>query len=86
MNTFNDSLLITSAPTEILVGLGIFFCIVGLILFALSIAEGNYPEFLRRIKRVGMINAWIRRERSHWLFDRNACHPVVQGNHYERYL
>lgn len=51
MNTCNDSLLIASAPTEVLIGLGLFFCIAGAVLFALAVEAGNYPQVLNWIQR-----------------------------------
>jgi hypothetical protein len=48
MNISHESLLITSAPAEILVGLAIFFCVSAALLFALSIEAGTYPALKRR--------------------------------------
>ena len=62
MNIVNESCLITSAPTEILVGLAIFFCICGVILFALSIEAGNYPELVRWFNKLSGNDTGARRE------------------------
>ena len=48
MNISHESLLIMSAPTEILVGLAILFCVSASVLFALSIEAGTYPALKRR--------------------------------------
>lgn len=80
MNTFTGSLLIASAPTEILIGLGVFFCIAGVVLFALSVEAGSYPQVLRWNKRVVMNETWTRRGR--WLFVSAGNHSVEKGHHY----
>lgn len=86
MNTFIDSSLIASAPAEILIGLGLFFCIAGLILLVLSVEERNYPQFRRWIKRVATNCRWARGGHRRWWFAPNACSTVGQGNYHERYL
>ena len=55
MTIFNDSLLIAAAPPEILVGVGVFFCISSLILFVLSVEAGNYPELSGWIRSIAAI-------------------------------
>jgi hypothetical protein len=51
MNTFNDSLLIVSAPPEMLFGLAVFFCVAGMTLFLLSVEQGNYLLCRRWVTR-----------------------------------
>jgi hypothetical protein len=80
MNTFNDSLLIVSAPPEILFGLAIFFCIAGVTLFALSVADGNYPRVRRWIRRAGIHCRRLRVAcRRGWIAP-DACGAVGGGN------
>jgi len=68
MNTFTDSLLITSAPVEVLLGLGLFFCAAGLIVFLLAVETGHYPGVLRLVKSSRAAWQRVRRSRQRWLF------------------
>jgi hypothetical protein len=79
MNITNDSLLITTAPIEILLGLGLFFCIAGLILFVLSVEDGSHVNPFRRIKSLGKISIRIGYKRRRWLFIPNAYRTLIQG-------
>lgn len=64
----NNSILIADAPTELLLGLGIFFCLAALALFILSIEAGNYrdlSQWLREVHRLLPRN----RARRRWYFN-----------------
>jgi hypothetical protein len=82
MNITNESLLITTAPIEILLGLGLLFCIAGLILFVLSLEDSSRENPFRRIKSLGKINIRIGYKRRHWLFIPNVYHTLIEGNEY----
>jgi hypothetical protein len=79
MNTVNDTLLITAAPTEMLVGLAIFFTIAALLLVALSMEQGNYPQLKCSIQRLGWGFARAGRQLRRWLFVPTAYHTVPEG-------
>jgi hypothetical protein len=57
----NDTLLIASAPAEVLLGLGIFFVIAAVIVLLQSTDEGRYPEFRRGIIGLRAIRLMHRR-------------------------
>jgi hypothetical protein len=61
MNVLNDTLLIASAPAEVLLGLGIFFVIAAVIVLLQSTGEGRYPEFRRCIIGLRAIRLMPRR-------------------------
>ena len=65
MNTLNDTLLIASAPAEVLLGLVVFFIIVAIFLFVQSIDEGHYPEIGRSRRRLAALRFAPRLSRSH---------------------
>lgn len=83
MNILHESLLIASAPVEILVGLAIFFCVCAVVLFALSMEAGNYPALQRWFTQLREIH-----HRAH----RDICpdlsgpiwHAVNGGYEYDR--
>jgi hypothetical protein len=80
MNITNESLLITTAPIEILLGLGLLFCIAGLILFVLSLEDSSRENPFRRIKSLGKINIRTGYKRHRWLFIPNAYRTLIEGN------
>jgi hypothetical protein len=80
MNTFSDSLLITSAPTEILVGLAIFFSIAALLLVALSMEQGHYQKLKYCVQRLGWGFPFRGHRPPRWLFVPNPYHTVPEGN------
>jgi hypothetical protein len=82
MNIVNESCLITAAPAEILVGLAIFFCISGVILFALALEAGNYPMLVCWIARLGRHYAGARRERG-FNVPSNIWHAFSRGYEYD---
>jgi hypothetical protein len=69
MKILEDSLLIASTPPEILVGLGIFFCISALILLALAAEEGRYPELGHWLGGLKRVNFLQRRVGRRWMFE-----------------
>jgi hypothetical protein len=80
MNTFSDSLLITTAPTEILVGLAIFFSIAALLLVALSTEQGHYRKLRYSTQRLGWGFPFRGRRPPRRLFMPNPYHTVPEGN------
>ena len=77
MKTLNDTLLIASAPTEILVGLGIFLVIASGIVLLQSSDEGRYPELKRCLIRLRTIRLLPRRVGRGWLVT-SAYRPAVR--------
>ena len=75
MNTFIDSLLISSAPAEVLIGLSVFFTLAALILLLLKMEQGGYRNFRGWLGQQLKNNAWTRRSRRKqwWLVYRAQC-------------
>jgi len=67
MTLFSDPLMITTAPDQILVGLGLLFAFAAMSLFCLAVEQGHYPGFRRRLH--GLPRRVVRRRalRRHWL-------------------
>jgi hypothetical protein len=63
MNILHESCLIASAPAAVLVGLAIFSCVCAVILLALSIEAGNYPELVGWFTRLHVEDAETHGER-----------------------
>jgi hypothetical protein len=63
MNIVQDSLLIASAPADILVGLGILFALAALTLLALAVEAGVYPAVCDWLKAVQPRGILMRRHR-----------------------
>lgn len=86
MNTISDTLLITAAPTGVLVGLAIFFTIAALLLVALSMEQGHYSQLKRAIQRLGAGFAWARAQLRLWLSVPVTYDTFPEGYCHERSL
>jgi hypothetical protein len=79
MNTLIDSLLISSAPAEVLIGLSVFFTLAALILLLLTMEQGGYRNFRGWLGQQLKNNAWTRRSRrKQWLWGYRAQRTAVQ--------
>lgn len=83
MNNLHESLLIASAPAELLVALAIFFCVSAVILLAFSIEAGNYPGLMRWIARHGESHADARHDEDPDMFP-HIWHAFAGGYEYDR--
>ena len=63
MSIVQDSLLIASAPADILIGLGLLFSLAALTLLALAVEAGVYPAVCDWLKVVRPRGIFIRRHR-----------------------
>ena len=72
MNVFNKSWLISEVPAELLLGLGIYFAATAVILLALSIDAGHYPEFSVWLRTFLRDNPWTRHARC-WCYFSTPC-------------
>lgn len=83
MNILHESCLIASAPAELLVALAIFFCVSMVILLALSIEAGNYPELMEWVRRLADNASAPRREQGPDV-DPHIWHAIAGGYGYDR--
>jgi len=67
----NTQSLIANAPTELLLGLGIFFGISALILVLLATEAGNYAEFSQWRRQIRGFRPW-RLYRRRWWFNNGS--------------
>jgi hypothetical protein len=80
MNTFVDSLLISNAPAEVVIGLSVFSTLAALILLLLTMEQGGYRNFRGWLGQTLKNNAWTRRSRrKQWWLGYRAQRAVAQG-------
>ncbi len=63
----SDPLMITTAPDQILVGLGLFLALAAVSLFCLAVEQGHYPGFQRRLRDLPRRVVRRRALRRYWL-------------------
>lgn len=78
MTIVGNQLLITSAPPETLLALGVMLSVVAVILLSLAVEAGTYPELNGWLESWLRDNPWTRRQRRRWslsfnAMDRYAC-------------